>query len=95
MASITYLLRALPFLVWGSKPIPPLIAYLGNTLPYAMMGLLVVYAFKNIDLTSAPFGIPEMIAGIFCVLLHLWKHNNLLSISASTLIYMLLIQVVF
>ena len=95
MSAITYLTRALPFFVWGSKPCPPLIRYLGETLPYAMMGLLVVYAFKNVSLKEAPFGLCELLAGSCCIVLHLWKHNHLLSIGTSTILYMFLVQVVF
>ncbi|MBR1737204.1 MAG: AzlD domain-containing protein, partial [Firmicutes bacterium] len=36
-----------------------------------------------------------LIAGAAVVLLHIWKRNNLLSIAAGTLIYMLLVQFVF
>lgn len=95
MAIITYLTRALPFFIWGSKPCPAIIQYLGETLPYAMMALLVVYAFKSVSITTSPFGLPELIAGSLCVFLHLWKHNQLLSIGASTITYMFLVQVIF
>ena len=38
------LTRALPFLfLTGNKPAPPLVRYLGNVLPAAVFGMLVVY----------------------------------------------------
>lgn len=95
MAIVTYCTRAFPFIVWGkNQQVSPIIEYLGKTLPYAMMGLLVIYSFKNISFTTSPFGIPELLASILCILLHLWKRNNMLSILGSTLFYMFLIQIV-
>ena len=96
MALVTYITRALPFIIWGNQQnVSLLIKYLGNTLPYAMMGLLIVYSFKNVSLITYPYGISEIIASLSCIILHLWKRNNLISIGGSTIIYMLLIQNVF
>ena len=96
MALVTYATRALPFVIWGNQQkISPIIEYLGKTLPYAMMGLLIIYSFKSVSLVSYPYGIPEILASGCCVGLHLWKRNNLLSIGGSTLLYMILIQVIF
>ena len=95
MAIVTYLTRALPFILWGNnRKMSSMIHYLGQTLPYAMMGLLIVYSFKDLDVTVSPYGIPEFLAVVVCVLLHLWKRNNLLSISGSTILYMILIRVI-
>ena len=95
MAIVTFSTRAFPFIVWGkNKKVSPLIEYLGKALPFAMMGLLVVYSFKNVSFTTSPFGLPEFIASLVCIGLHLWKRNNMLSILGSTLVYMFLIQVV-
>ena len=95
MAIVTFSTRAFPFIVWGkNKKVSPLIEYLGKALPFAMMGLLVIYSFKNISFTSKPFGIPELIASLICIGLHLWKRNNMLSILGSTFVYMFIIQVI-
>ena len=96
MAGVTALLRCLPFFIFGGKrSTSPFITYLGAYLPYAMMGMLLVYCYKNVSLTSAPFGAPELIAGLGVVGLHVWKRNSLLSIGLGTLCYMLLVQFVF
>jgi branched-subunit amino acid transport protein AzlD len=42
-----------------------------------------------------PYGIPEAIAIVCIILLHVWRKNMLLSIAAGTIIYMLLVQLVF
>ena len=92
----TMLTRFLPFLVFpeGKTP-PPYIAYLGTVLPYAVIGLLVIYCFKDVSLTAAPHGLPEGIAVLAVAGAHLWKRNMLLSIGVGTVLYMLLVQLVF
>lgn len=93
---VTMLIRFFPFAVFGgNKKRPAVIDYLADVLPYAIMGMLVVYCLKNVSLITAPHGLPELIACVLVVLLHLWKKNTLLSIIAGTAAYMFLIQVVF
>lgn len=91
----TMLTRSLPFLVFpeGRKP-PAVITYLGTVLPYAVIGLLVVYCLKDAVFTSW-HGLPELIAIAFIVVLHKWRKNTLLSIAAGTILYMVLVQNVF
>ena len=96
IALVTMSLRFLPFLIFGeNRQTPPLIAYLGQVLPYAIMGMLVVYCLKDVTISVAPFGIPEFIGCAVVALLHFWKRNTLLSIGAGTVCYMLLVQFVF
>ena len=96
IALVTIALRFLPFLIFGeNRKTPPLIAYLGEVLPYAIMAMLVVYCLKGVDLTSPPFGIPEGIGCAVVAMLHIWKRNTLLSIGAGTVCYMMLVQFVF
>ena len=93
---VTMLIRSLPFLVFGgNKKRPVVIDYLADVLPYAIMGMLVFYCLKSVSLVTAPHGLPELIACVAVVLLHLWKRNTLLSIIAGTAVYMVLVQVVF
>lgn len=96
MAGITFAIRGLPFLLFsGKKKTPAYISYLGKVLPYAIIGMLVVYCLKEVSVTTAPFGLPELIAGAAIVLVHVLKRNTLLSIGGGTLLYMFLVQVVF
>lgn len=96
MAVITVLLRAIPFLVFGGKrKVPVYITNLSRRLPYAVMAMLVVYCLRNISFLSVNGFLPELICGVIVVLLHLWKHNVILSIVLGTVIYMLLVQMVF
>ena len=92
----TQITRWLPFWLFPeSKQPPKLVAYLGQMLPAAMMGLLVVYCLKGVTLTAAPYGIPEAIACAVVIALHVWKRSTLLSIGAGTVCYMLLVQFLF
>lgn len=92
----TVLTRFTPFLLFPeNKPTPKIIIYLGTVLPPAMMGLLVIYCLKNISLFSDSHGLPEIIAILAIILLHHYKNNVLLSIGGGTLVYMVLIQIVF
>ena len=96
IALVTAALRFLPFLIFGeNRKTPPLVSYLGQVLPYAIMGMLVVYCLKGISFTAFPFGIPELIGCAVVTLLHVWKRNTLLSIGAGTVCYMLLVQFIF
>lgn len=95
-AVCTFATRLAPFLLFnGKKPIPPMIHYLGKTLPPAVIALLVVYCVKNVNWFAAPHGLPEVLSIAVVALLHIWKRNNLLSIGVGTVLYMFLIQRVF
>ena len=95
MALVTIALRFMPFMIFGERKTPKYIDFLGKYLPYAIMGMLVVYCLKGMTFVSAPFGIPEIIAVSVTAGLHVWKRNTLLSIISGTVCYMLLIQFLF
>lgn len=96
MMLATVITRFLPFILFpAGKKTPKYIAYLGLTLPYATIGLLVVYCLRGLQFASYPHGFPELISIGAIVALHLWKRNSLLSIGAGTALYMVLIQAVF
>lgn len=92
----TMVTRFLPFAVFrAEKPAPKFIQYLGRALPGAVFGMLVVYCLKDVKLFAGSHGIPELLAIMLVILLHLWKRNMLLSIAGGTVCYMLLVQFVF
>lgn len=92
MAVATMLLRFLPFIVFG-KNTPDYISYLGRVLPQAIIGLLVIYCLRDVSLLEHPYGVPELIAGAFVVVMQAWKRNAVVSILTGTVVYMLLIRV--
>ena len=96
VALTTFSTRVIPFLLFPKgKEVPPSIQYLGKVLTPAVIGMLVVYCLKGTTIHMAPYGIPEMISVAVVAILHVWKRNNLLSIGVGTVLYMVLIQVVF
>ncbi len=91
----TLMTRFLPFLIFPENKKPPkYITYLGTVLPYAVIGLLVIFCLKDAVFTCF-YGLPEAISIIFIVILHKWKKNTLLSIAGGTILYMVLVQTVF
>ena len=96
IAFVTAALRFLPFLVFGGKlKTPKIIEKLGKTLPFAIMGILVIYCLKSTNFTAFSGWLPPLIACAVTALLHIWKRNTLLSIVVGTVSYMLLIQFIF
>lgn len=92
----TMLTRFLPFLIFSSnKPSPKFVQYLGKALPSAIFAMLVVYCLKNVSVFDGSHGIPEAIAIIATIAIHQWKKQMLLSIAGGTVLYMVLIQLVF
>lgn len=96
IAICTLLTRIIPFLIFpANRKTPKYILYLGNVLPFAIIGMLVVYCLKGITPLQYPFGLPELIAITTIVIVHKWKHRLLLSIGGGTLLYIVLVQWVF
>ena len=88
----TMLTRFLPFLIFPEGRTPPaVVTYLGTVLPYAVIGLLLVYCLKDAVFTPL-HGLPEVLAIVFTAVLHKWKKNTLLSIASGTILYMFLVQ---
>ena len=96
MFAATVIMRFLPFIAFPeNRPTPEFIRYLGKFLPGAVFGLLIVYALKDVRILSGSHGIPELIAIVITAAAHLWKKQMIISISAGTICYMLLVQFVF
>ena len=96
MAAVTFLTRVLPFLLFGRSGTPPrVVLYLGRYLPPAVIAMLIVYCFRQVNFQTAANWVPAMIAGAAVAVLHVWKRNHMLSIVGGTLLYMLLVQTLF
>lgn len=92
----TMLTRFVPFILFPTeKSTPKYIKYLGIFLPSAVFGLLVIYCLKDVSIFTGSHGIPEFIAIVFVIVLHLWKRQMLISIAGGTICYMILVQYVF
>ena len=96
MAAITFASRLLPFVLFGRGKEPAgWVVYLGRYLPPAMIALLVVYCVKDITFAMIGGWLPYLIAGAAVVLLQWKTRNDLVSIFAGTVLYMVLVQGVF
>lgn len=91
---VTWTLRAFPFLLFGSRPLPKTVQYLGKVLPPAIMTVLVIYCLRDTDIGQFPHGVPELAACTLVVILQIFRKNMYLSIVAGTACYMILIRVV-
>ena len=96
IALVTALLRFLPFLIFGGgRRTPAIIELLGAVLPAAMMAMLVVYCLKGTHFAAPEGWIPVLVGVVVTAGLHVWKRSTLLSIIGGTVVYMLLVQLVF
>ena len=96
IALVTAALRFLPFLLFsGKKKTPKLIEKLGRVLPYAIMGMLVVYCLKGVHFTDVGGYLPPLIGCLVVGVSYVWRRNTLVSIVLGTVCYMLLVQLVF
>ena len=108
MAVVTFLTRALPFLLFDRGDHPPkLVLYLGRVLPPAIIAMLIIYCLKGpllalrdgfphlLSLQAVGEWLPAFLSVLVVALLHLWKRNTLLSIFGGTVLYMVLVQAVF
>lgn len=95
IAVISFILRAAPFILFRSGHTPAIVTYLGRVMPPAVIGMLVIYCFADIDFTRWQAFLPALIAALIVIILHIWKRNSLVSIGAGTVAYMLMIQLIF
>ena len=92
----TVLTRFLPFIAFpAGRETPRYIRYLGRALPGAVFGLLVVYCLKDVNVLADSHGLPEALGILAAGGLYVWRKNMLLSILASTALYMVLVNLVF
>ena len=87
--------RHTPFVLFGNfEKLPPILDYLGKVLPAAMMGMLVVYCLKDMNVHRVHELVPTVCAAVAIVIVHLYKKNTILSIFLGTAVYMILLRVV-
>ena len=92
-AVVTMATRFIPFLIFGqSKELSPYLEELGKFLPAAIMGVLVIYCYRNISFAEPSKALLEIVAGLVTLFIHLWKRNMPLSILVGTGFYMVLLN---
>ena len=75
-----------------NRETPKFIQYVGNFLPSAVFGMLVVYCLRNVNILQGTHGIPEFISILITAGLHIWKRQMLVSIAGGTICYILLLH---
>lgn len=96
IALVTASLRFFPFLVFRDKAkLPAWAERLSQTLPAAVMAMLVVYCLRGVSFSALGGWLPYLIACGVTAILYVWKRSTLLSIVIGTVSYMLLVQLVF
>lgn len=89
----TFFLRALPFLVFGDRPVSKAVTNIGKVLPMAVMTTLVIYCVRDVSFTSLREFVPTLFGLFVTAVLHLWKKSTFFSIVGGTACYMVLIRV--
>ena len=96
IVAVTVFTRAVAFFAFpDGKKTPKYIRYLGQVLPAAALGMLVVYCLKDSNVLAGNHAIPETLGVAAVAVLHFWKKNMFLSILGGTAIYMILVNFVF
>jgi branched-subunit amino acid transport protein AzlD len=95
-SAATVCTRALAFVLFpAGRPTPRFVSYLGRVLPFAITTMLIVYCLKNTVILSNPHGAPELLSILLVAALFKLLKNSLVAIAAGTVVYMLLVQLVF
>lgn len=92
MVIVNFLTRLFPFLFFGKSELPSSIVFIERFFPAVIMTILIIYSIKDIDFNIAPYGLKQIGAIAFTVVLHLVFKNYLISIFSGTIFYMLLVQ---
>ena len=93
VALTTAAIRFAPFLLFpNGKKVPDFVQWLGKQLPRAVMAMLVIYCLKDVSYSQAADWIPALVGVAVTAAVHVWKKQMILSISAGTIIYMVLLR---
>lgn len=93
VAAVTAAIRFAPFILFSpGKKTPAVILYLGRVLPYAVVGMLVVYCLRYINFSLPPHGFAEILSVALVLITYRYKRSSLLSIVSGTACYMLLLR---
>lgn len=93
--SIILLTRLLPYLFAKQLKNAKMVQCVGKQLPAYIMGLLLIYEVQIDTFLKSPYGVPEVLALLCVMLVHLWRRQLLLSMCSGTLCYALLLYFIF
>lgn len=93
MMVATMLTRFLPLLMF-KKELPEKLQRIVNNLPYALMGLLVVYTLKDSFSVDNGYGYLEIIGLLVISIVYRLSNHVLLSIGCGLSVYLLIINTI-
>lgn len=85
--------RAFPFILFTKKEPPALIRFIEKYIPPMVMGALVIYCLKDIQVGTVGSIVPNLAGILVTFIVYKWKHNSLVAIFGGTILYMILIRV--
>ncbi len=85
-ALMTFMLRALPFVLKNAIQGSPLLRALNGWMPLGIMVILVVYCLTAIDFADPVLAVAQLLAALVTWAVHLWRHNLFLSVLTGTLV---------
>ena len=92
LALVTQLVRSLPFILFPEhRPLPNWMNYFASKLPFASIGLLLIYALRTPLLTNQ-WPVAEALTLGTITLVHGWWRNTLLSIAIGVFVYLVLVN---
>ncbi len=93
MAAMTMLLRFLPFILLKfTKETPRIIVYLGEVLPQAAIGMLVVYCLKDVTPSDPGIFFSTLFASLLAVIIQ-WRGKNIVyTVIGATAVYMVMLH---
>lgn len=91
---ITWALRALPFAVLEPMRDSELLDFLGQRMPLGIMLILTVYTLTDVEPSNLSSVGPALVGLAVTLILHLWRHNAVLSLFAGTGAYALLASLI-
>ncbi|WP_321312487.1 AzlD domain-containing protein [Halarcobacter sp.] len=92
MTAVNIFTRAFPFIFFKKAELPASLEFIGKYFPAIILTILIFYTLKDIDFSLYPYGIKELGAIFFTIVLHLIMKNYLVSIFLGTIFYMGLVQ---
>lgn len=95
ISAVTMSLRLAPFVAIETLRNSVYLRYLGRVMPVGVMALLVAYSLLEVDFTSPPWGLPELVIMTLAGLLYWRTRNSLLSIGSGLVVYVALASFVW
>jgi len=89
--AVTWVLRALPFTALARLRNSAAVSYLSARMPLGVMVILLAYTLRGLPLADPLQALPDIVALIATVGLHLWRRNAVLSILGGTAVHVALV----